>query len=124
MIDLDAVPATFDAAVAALVAGISDEDKRDIIGGASFSHFGAGLYLRNAWSLWETGTPFDLDFRARFGLSHGDDKSGLLLAAVQATIRGDDVDAVLKQEVDRYRNHWLSYGVDPLTMSPLADGRP
>jgi hypothetical protein len=115
MIDKDRVPGTFDQAVQWLLASLDDDAIKRIREGDEPSHHGFGTMLRNNWSLWERGTPFDLDFRARFGLSHGDDKSGLIFTAVTALVRGEDVEAALAATVERYKRHWASYNVDPLT---------
>jgi len=91
MIDLSKdAPTTLDAAVAALVAGLDANDKEFIKKQPPEAiHFNCGMVIRNAWGLWKPGAPLVRDIRARMGVSHGDDCSGVLLAGVWATVRGD-----------------------------------
>jgi hypothetical protein len=110
------IPASFDEAVKMLVASFDFEDRIAIIKDKYNTpyHFSAGMAIRNEWSLWKKGTPLDLDFRNRFGIAHGDDKSGLLFTAAIAEILGDNVEDKVKETVQRYKDHWESAGCDPM----------
>lgn len=119
----DYVPSTFDEAVTLLVAGLDEEEiayiKEHEYAVVSAGHFSIGRHVRNAWSLWQAGTPFDRDFRTRFGLSHGDDKSGLLFTALVARVLEDDEALRLEDRARGYREHWLAFGLDPETLEKL-----
>lgn len=106
-IDMDQVPGTIKEAVYAVVAGLSDEDRR-LIREEGLStheaHHGLGQRLRNAWSLWEKDTPLKRDAAARYSIAHADDISGLIVAWAWAKVRRATFDP--DEHVKRYHRHW------------------
>jgi hypothetical protein len=46
---------------------------------ATALHHGLGQSLRNNWKLWQVGSPLVKHFNDRFGVSHADDISGIVL---------------------------------------------
>lgn len=119
----DFVPSTVDEAIKALVDGLDSKD-RDFIEkhDSAEVHFGFGMSMRNNWSLWEQDTPLSLDFQKRFKLfGHGDDLSGIILQGVWSTVQGENVDEILNETAERFRQHWNDCGVDPLTGEQVSD---
>lgn len=116
----DYVPSTLDEAIQCIYESLSEEDialiKRADAGGL---HFGLGMFLRNNFSLWEKDTPLGNDIKERFGLIHGDDKSGLILAGLKAKVCGKDIQKELELEAKSYISHWKLHGIDPLTQEPI-----
>lgn len=110
-------PKTLDEAVDLIVADLRPEDRDYIaIEGVSGAHHGFGMHMRNGWGLWHD-SPLAQHFKTTYGLGHADDMSGMILAAVEAKVRGQIFDP--EPEVARYKEHWRRYGVDPLTQKPV-----
>jgi hypothetical protein len=73
-------------------------------------HHSAGQCIRNNWGLW-TGGPLALHFHARFGLTHADDMSGLILTCVHRQLCG--LPWYPESEVARYERFWAERGGMP-----------
>lgn len=107
-LDEDKVPSTLDEAVEMIVAALQPDEleyirqspEQKVMG---LAHHGVGRYIRNGWSLWEKDTPLSLWF-AQQGITHGDDKSGIIITSVIRHIRGEPRD--LEGQVRRYQEHW------------------
>ena len=112
--DQDSVPSTVDEAVQKVVQGLTDED-REVIRATNLAdvHFGLGISLRNAWSLWERDSPLKRDAAERFGIAHPDDISGLIVGWVYAIVRGEPFDPAAT--CAQYHEHWKRYGTDSLS---------
>ena len=120
-IDIDCVPNTAEEAVAALVKAASSEDLEGVRAeSASWAqvHFGFGMFIRNAWSLWED-TPIRRDCISRWKIAHADDVSSLLLAWFIAEVRGDAFDP--EKYCERFHEHWESYGTTALKAAGIDD---
>jgi hypothetical protein len=121
----DFVPATLNEAIDYLYSELDEKDIKFIKESKTgFSHHGFGTGIRNSWSLWEIGTPFNNDIRKRFGLwGHGDDCSGLISDGLLAKVKGEDVDKALNKAANRYKKHWLRYGIDPATGEKIPNSK-
>jgi hypothetical protein len=87
-------------------------------------HFGLGIACRNSWHLWDKNAPLSKDFGQKYNLfCCGDDISGLLLAAARAKVKGEDWETVAKNEAEKYRRHWIRYGVNPETGEKIPGHR-
>jgi hypothetical protein len=113
----DKVPATIIEAVNDIVLGLTEAEKKELIGKSpTHYHMSVGMFLRNSWSLWEKDTPLYNDFKKRFKLfGHADDISGVILEGVWGNLNGKDSDDVMNEAAKTYRKHWKHYGVDPKT---------
>ncbi len=121
MLDHDSVPASFEAAVAAVIGALDDADKAllaaDTFGEAAVAvHGSMGRWMRNQWSLWESfgrapehATLLAFDVYRRFGLRHPDDITGLIIAAAFARVA--NVNLNLNQLADGYERHWAARGL-------------
>lgn len=117
------VPSTLDEAVIEILSNLSEEDKKNIRNtDSSLHHFSIGMYLRNNWSLWEENTPIKNHFKNVYGLSHADDLSGIILDAVFCDTKG--IPRNTNKLVERYKKHWISSGVDPLTFKKIKGHKP
>jgi hypothetical protein len=115
----DIVPVTFDEAISNLKMYLDAENSEEVLAkwmamdeGAAVvaSHHSLGQALRNEWGLW-SDTPLARDIHARFGLTHGDDMSGILILCVHRELNGlpQQPDAV----VERFKVHWARSGGMP-----------
>ena len=75
-------------------------------------HFGIGMKLRNGWSLWDKKSLIVKDAIENYGISHGDDISGLIFEWSFATIRKQEFDP--KNLIQKYDEHWKIYGTTAL----------
>jgi hypothetical protein len=106
-------PTTLEEAIKLIVDDLRPEDREYIAKeGTAGSHHSFGMALRNGWGLWH-GSELAEHFKSTYGLGHADDMSGLIMAGVKAAVRGQVFDP--QPEVDRYKEHWKRYGVNPLT---------
>jgi hypothetical protein len=112
-LDPDSVPKTVEGAVDALIASLSEPEREavEVSSGAEF-HFGAGMHVRNSWSLWEPDSPLKRDAVERFSIAHADDISGLIWAWAAAKLRGQPFDPA--QECEIFHEHWRRYGMTSL----------
>lgn len=112
-------PDTLEACVTYLVSQFSEEDLASIRSRPSTeSHFSLGMELRNTWNLWNTSSELNRWFQKTLGISHGDDLSGTILAAVWAKVRNEPF--VAWEHVKQYKRHWLRMGVSPMGQNPLS----
>lgn len=110
-------PKTLNEAIEKLFSSLSERDIESIeINGFSTYHFSVGTKIRNIWQLWEKNSPIKKDLAIRFGLSHGDDCSGLIFAGAWARLKKLDLEKELEKTANSYKEHWLNRGIDPLTM--------
>ena len=75
-------------------------------------HFGAGMALRNGWSLW--GENNLTKWFNTIGISHADDMSGIIYTTLHRKL--NDKEYELAQQVKKYQDHWKRAGI--------ADGIP
>lgn len=80
-------------------------------------HRFVGMALRNELGLWDKETPVVKTCAASWGVTHGDDVSGLILAGVIAKARGKRFD--FEAEIERYRRHWAEQGLQIDGETPL-----
>lgn len=107
-------PTTLEDAIQTICTALTDSEKarlRSTKGGISSQHFSFGMALRNYWGLW-TNSALAQDVKARFGIGHPDDISGLILNGVDAELRGDDFD--FQERAAIYVKFWTDQGLDPL----------
>jgi hypothetical protein len=116
-LDLDSVPATFEEAAKAIAAALSPEAREAALKltkpeWTAQVHFGGGMQIRNAFSLWERDTLLDLDFWHRWEIWHGDDKSGMLMSAVYDWLHNKPFDPA--GDARSFHMHWNRAGVRPV----------
>lgn len=112
-------PTTLEEAVEILESQLTSDDVNFIKENSSASiHFFFGMNLRNAWGLWVKETPIVQWFINNFSIGHADDISGMILSALFAKIKGEKFSA--KSEAERYKQHWATMGVDPITGNKVA----
>lgn len=112
-------PPTLEEAVELILLNLNKEEKEALSGpDARLLHHGPGTAMRNGWNLWgvRPDAPKTLHehFKERFQLGCADDMSGMIMHAVTARLKGEELD--LNAEVKRYHDHWARQGVDPVTM--------
>lgn len=108
-------PSTIDGAVDLLLNNLGEEEMRDVLATrgpvgtwASRVHFLVGRRMRNGWGLWAGSNCLVQDAVARFGISHADDISGLILHMLESRARGLPFDA--EALAASYRAHWSNEG--------------
>lgn len=107
-LDENSVPRTIEEAVQKIVAGLSKEDVEAIrTKDTAGCHFGAGMAIRNCWSIWAPNSPLKRDAAEKYQIAHADDISGLIFDWAFASVRGEDFDPVARCEV--YHKHWKRY---------------
>jgi hypothetical protein len=119
----DTIPATLEDAIDAVIAGMDDDSLTFVRSGDSTpgsQHHFAGMGLRNKWGLWHDSV-LAKHFKARFGLGHADDMSGMILAGVWAKVRGEPYDA--QEDATHYHKFWARNGRDSLSQA-LLPARP
>jgi hypothetical protein len=103
----DIVPSNLDEAVKVLKDSLTEEDLNEIRRPMSVStqcHFGYGMAMRNAWSLWDTETRLVKWFKDNYGVEHADDISGIILECLWNDVRGEPRrDKIL---AERFIKHW------------------
>ena len=108
--NLDIVPSSLEQAVKLIIDSL-DEDKLDFIENNSpiDTHFGLGMYLRNAWSLWDHETVFVQYFLNKYNIGHADDISSIILDCVWRTVKGKEWR--VEELVKKYHTHWTKLGL-------------
>lgn len=87
-IDQDRVPVNLNEAVDIIKNGLSPEAIKWMESSSPHeTHFGLGMYIRNAWSLWNPDTLIVKWFEGKYGLTHADDISGIILDCVWQDIK-------------------------------------
>ena len=110
------IPLTLNDAINVLYSSLKPNDIEFIKNNDhSAIHFTGGMQLRNDWGLWDKNSSINKDIQQRFGLSHGDDCSGLIFTGLWAKVQGVDLDDALNNCAEKYKEHWRSYNTDPLT---------
>lgn len=110
-------PKTLEEAADFIVANLSDSDRQYLKENSAVSaHHGFGTALRNEWGLWHD-SELAQHFKTQYGLGHADDMSGLILGLVGAIVKGTTFD--IAKDVDKYKNHWLRLGINPLTQERI-----
>jgi hypothetical protein len=116
------IPNTLNDAINKLYSNLTEKDIKFIKENnhSSIHHFG-GMQMRNDWNLWDKEAGINKDVQQRFGLSHGDDVSGLIFSGLWEKVKGNDVDKALQTVADKYKKHWQKSGVDAMTGEPLPN---
>lgn len=118
LMNLDRVPKNLDDAINLIVSNLSQEEKDYILKKDDpfygyTMHMGFGMWLRNNWSLWDRETVLVKWFIDTYGIGHADDISGLINSGVEAVLAGKVFN--VEEQVSRYKTHWKTFGVDPIT---------
>jgi hypothetical protein len=71
------------------------------------THHSMGRSLRNGWGLWLDETPISKWF-IDMGITHGDDKSGIILTSFHRSLMGRELK--VDEQVEGYKNHWKKNG--------------
>lgn len=106
------LPETFEEAVEYLYCCTAEKTLSD----PAF-HLRNGMWVRDHLGLWQKDSKLYKHMQERFGLCHADDTGSLIVSAVKAKKRGEDYDPT--DDVNRFKQHWLSMGYDPKTMERL-----
>jgi hypothetical protein len=121
-ISVDNCPKNLTDCIKLLVVGFNNEELDYIKNNDSITtHHVAGRSLRNNWHLWEPATPIVRWFKQNLGISHADDISSTILAAVWATVRKENFDPW--EYVKQFKKHWYNMGVDPIGQGPMMFDR-
>ena len=111
IIPLDVVPTNLEEAVKVLKDNLTMEDIEEIRRPTSVStqcHFSGCMAIRNEWSLWDETTILVRWFQGRYGLTHADDISGIILECLWNDIRGEPRrDKILAEQ---FKKHWEKQG--------------
>ena len=111
-------PKTLAEAVYMLYNALDDEGKKFIREhGTMGLHHGYGTHIRNEYGLWDRKSDLHKFFREHYGLGHADDMSGVILTVLEAKIT--DADYNIDLVVNKYKNHWIQLGIDPLTQTEI-----
>lgn len=113
----DHAPATLEDAVSIILSGLTDDERDLVRNDHPYIHMGFGRHMRNGWGLWN-GSALRDHFLEVYGLGHADDMSGMILAAVRASVRGETFRPDKKARY--YRDFWRSRGVDSKTQKAIA----
>lgn len=105
-------PRTFEEAVDYVCQKIDKNTVND-----PYFHFSGGMQLRNELGLWNKDSSLYKDMQEKFGLCHADDTSNLIAKAAHARLNNEEYD--IQEDVQRYKDHWISFNYDPATMEPL-----
>ena len=85
----DKVPINLEEALTLLKEAMTDVEKDALKGMKSSDlHFSLGTYLRNEWSLWQSGDILPLWFLTTYGVKHADDISGIILECLVNDVEG------------------------------------
>lgn len=71
---------------------------------AAILHHSFGRFMRNKWKLWDKESVLYKDINGRFGLTHGDDLSGLILQCAWDKIKGNRHQPQVY--ADSYKSYW------------------
>ena len=107
------IPETLEEAVEMIKAwdGVDEWVELDAVDTAiGIVHHGSGRRIRNAWGLW-TGSKLAEQLYERFGLTHADDMSGLILHCAWRELNGLPWEAEAK--VAEYDKFWAEHGGKP-----------
>lgn len=74
---------------------------------AAITHSNLGRWMRNNWGLWSRNSKLYADIHGRFGLTHADDMSGLILLGAWHYHKGTDPHGDWSAATARYLEHWL-----------------
>ena len=110
--DEQKMPKTFEEAVDYLCAAIKPE-----VFESPYYHFTTGMSVRNNLGLWDKTSPLHKHMAERFGLCHADDTGSLISSAAHAKLDGREYDP--EADVQKFKKHWLGYGLDPKTMEKI-----
>jgi hypothetical protein len=113
----DHEPKTLEEAIDILDQCLDDAERAYVLKtGAVGLHFGFGMSMRNGWNLWRSipdkSTALAQNIIERFGVSHGDDLSGLILDGLVARLKGEEFRP--KEKAAGFKEHWEGIGIDPL----------
>lgn len=115
----DFVPANLEQAIQELYETLEPDDWADIHKTDWVDyHQGFGLFIRNAWSLWDKETHLVQWFIKTYGLSHADDLCSLVLQGLWCKVRGTKHN--IDEQVAGYKEHWAAHGIDPRTGQPIG----
>lgn len=119
LFDSRAIPSTLDDCIDSIYNQMTEDDREKLkhMSGYEMLHFTTGMHLRNNWGLWERNSPLVKWFVKSYGISHGDDISGMILNGVWHRVRGTPFKPL--EMAIRFRKHWENYGVDPVTFNKL-----
>jgi len=71
---------------------------------AAILHHSFGRFMRNRWQLWDNESALYKDINGRFGLTHGDDLSGIILQCTWDKIKGNRHQPQVY--ADSYKSYW------------------
>lgn len=121
MFDEDYVPSTIEAAINEMYSIFTDEEVQFLrVSSIPFERIHTrfmmkyGMAMRNAWSLWERGTPLKEDAKRLYQISHADDISSLIMAGALARMRCINFATFLPWWCERFHNHWAKAGLTSL----------
>jgi hypothetical protein len=110
-------PKTIYEAADALYNSLEPDDYNFIVANGTIGlHHGLGTQIRNEWGLWHN-SDLAIEIKNLYGLGHADDMSGLILEALRQRCAGEPIE--LDDDAAKYKQHWISYNIDPLTQEEI-----
>jgi hypothetical protein len=110
-------PKTLEEAAKLIVDNLQPEEREYIQKeGTGMAHHGFGTAMRNCWGLWHD-SELAQHFKTVYGLAHADDMSGMILASVEAQVKGTAFEPNVAAA--RYKIYWRNMKVDPLTQQEI-----
>ncbi|MDY0314154.1 MAG: hypothetical protein RBR32_03670 [Bacteroidales bacterium] len=78
-------------------------------------HHGLGQWIRNNWLLWDMKSEISIWFKENYNVTHGDDKSGLILDAFWHRLNDKPFD--IEKEVEKIHQYWKDAEVNNVIQS-------
>lgn len=112
-------PLDHEQAVRILVNAKWDEQEKKVLRRAMLAtlHHGFGTGIRDWWHLNDQTYPLTRWYMDNLSIGHGDDISSLIILDFLA--RYNDTEFNLDRQATKYREHWLSQGLDPITLEKV-----
>ncbi len=71
------------------------------------THMGLGMAIRNGWGLWDQKSVLARHFKERFGLTHADDMSGVILTSYHRYLNKKPLK--LEEQAQYYLDWWKEH---------------
>ena len=104
----DIVPSNLEEAIQILIKSMSKKEL-DLIKNMNITelHFNIGRTIRNEWSLWDESSVLVKWFYKKYGVSHADDVSSLILECLIADLNNKPRQD--KELAERFIEHWETH---------------
>jgi hypothetical protein len=72
-------------------------------------HHSYGRMLRNEFGLWNKNSPIVRWFKKKYGITHADDISTLIIIGLIFLENHDIRERIMKNESESFKEHWSTY---------------